>query len=419
MKKPLIQTVYPPTLSLSWLNPALVFFISLLDGAAASMVFTTLIPLVIQPKYHFFASALPHQTRIIFLGILLAMMPVGQLIGAPFWGRLADRRGRKKILIVTLAGSILGFMMTAIAIHSFFIGLLIAARLLTGFTASNIAIGQASLADTHKNKTRTGSFNIQQIAIGIGLGAGPAFATFFSGGGHFSRPFYLIAIIYIILTLFVCVGFKETYRPGNTASTQTHGFFSVFRTIHQMLKNKPARNALITFTLFMLGWNLYFQFSTVFWMKQYHLNNHQLSHVFIFISCMALFAQLFLVQPLSRILPPARVIPWALFGVAATFIILAFVPFHWSFYLTLSLYCLCIAFLITHLVTHVSLSASAIQQGTILGMLVSMSALASLSITSIGGFIVAYFPLAPFVLSSAIILSSLAFWLFAQHKVKT
>src|SRR3990167_7620298 len=81
------------------------------------------------------------------LGIVMAAYPAGQLIGAPILGKCSDRFGRKKIILLSLVGSMLGYIFTAIAtgfesIIFIFMGLFIC-----GLCEGNVAIAQSVVAD--------------------------------------------------------------------------------------------------------------------------------------------------------------------------------------------------------------------------------------------------------------------------------
>jgi MFS transporter, DHA1 family, tetracycline resistance protein len=392
-------------------NTLIIFFISLFDGAALSMVFTTLLPLLLSPSNHFYPLSSSHETRRILLGLVLAMMPIGQFFGSPIWGNLADKFGRKKTLLATVFGSSIGLFITAFSIATTNLSLLLIGRLITGLMASNIAIGQASLADTHQHKKRTGSFNIQQIAIGLGLGFGPGIATYVARNNHVALPFTLMAIIYLGLVFFVWRSFQETFQAELAKKLSIN-----LNLIISTLKNKNTQRGFFVYMIFMLGWSLYFQFSSVFWISQYHISNAQLSHVFLFLSIAALSAQVLLVQPLAHYVKPSTIIPWSILLIALSFIALAFTSFGLSFYLFLGLYCIGIAFFMTNVMTYISLSASANKQGSVLGLVVSSQALMNLIITLIGGSIISFFPKAPFILSGLIILISLIVWKVCNNR---
>lgn len=107
----------------------------------------------------------------LFGGVLGSVYSVLQFVGAPFWGSLSDRIGRRGTLLFTLTGTMLSYVLW------FFSGsflLFVASRLLSGLMAGNIAIASAAVADTSEGKDRAKGMGIVGMAIGLGFVFGPA-----------------------------------------------------------------------------------------------------------------------------------------------------------------------------------------------------------------------------------------------------
>ena len=92
------------------------------------------------------------------LGFSLAIYPLGMLIGSIYIGALSDHYGRRKVLLITLLGSVVGYMLTALAIYHESFVFFILARLVTGICEGNIAIARAIAADLHPRIDRTRAF---------------------------------------------------------------------------------------------------------------------------------------------------------------------------------------------------------------------------------------------------------------------
>jgi multidrug resistance protein len=106
-------------------------------------------------------------------GLLMAAYSAMQFFSSPILGRLSDRVGRRPVLLVSLTGSVVGFVMFALADSLFW---LFASRLLAGIAGGNIATAQAVIADTTKPEDRARGMGLIGAAFGLGFIAGPALA---------------------------------------------------------------------------------------------------------------------------------------------------------------------------------------------------------------------------------------------------
>ena len=81
------------------------------------------------------------------VGLLLSGFSLMQLLATPFLGRLSDGIGRRRIILVSLAGNALAMVVFAEATHLAILPLLFLSRLLAGATAGNLSACQATIAD--------------------------------------------------------------------------------------------------------------------------------------------------------------------------------------------------------------------------------------------------------------------------------
>lgn len=107
------------------------------------------------------------------LGLLMASFSAMQFVFAPVLGRLSDRVGRRPVLLLSLAGSLAGYVLFAVAGS---MAMLFVSRLLAGICGANIATAQAVIADTTPPEGRAKGMGLIGAAFGLGFIAGPALA---------------------------------------------------------------------------------------------------------------------------------------------------------------------------------------------------------------------------------------------------
>jgi multidrug resistance protein len=192
------------------------------------------------------------------IGLLTAAFSVAQFFATPVLGSLSDRFGRKPILVFSLVGTAVSFVIFGLA-NSVFV--LFAARILDGLTGGNISVAQAMISDISPPEERAKNFGILGSAFGFGFVIGPAV------GGVLSRfgmqvPFYFaagIAVIGVLLTIFLL---KETNEKKNEDKNENQGYFN-FKSMVTVLKKPVIGTAIfIGFLLTMAQFTMLIGFQT-------------------------------------------------------------------------------------------------------------------------------------------------------------
>ncbi len=115
-------------------------------------------------------------------GALIGTYSLMQFLATLVLGRLSDRLGRRPILLVTISCSLAGYLVFALA-GSYWA--LLVGRTISGFSAGNISVAQAYVADITTAKERSRGMGLIGAAFGLGFTVGPAL-----GGlvGHYGGP---------------------------------------------------------------------------------------------------------------------------------------------------------------------------------------------------------------------------------------
>ena len=160
------------------------------------------------------------------IGWLTGIYSGMQIIFTPILGRLSDRFGRRPVLMLSIAGTAIGFAMMGLA-HS--VTLLFAARIFAGITGGNISIPQAYIADVTTPETRSKWMGMIGAAFGLGFTFGPMIGGIMSRISY-SAPFYFAAGLAVANVVLVWIVLPESLKHEHRASAHEDAPISeVFR----------------------------------------------------------------------------------------------------------------------------------------------------------------------------------------------
>jgi DHA1 family tetracycline resistance protein-like MFS transporter len=177
---------------------------------------------LILPLVPFYAKEFGASDTII--GLLVASYAAAQLIGAPILGRLSDRYGRRPVLLLSILGTVIGFIMLGIANS---LWMLFASRILDGLTGGNISVAQAYITDITDEKNRARGLGLIGAAFGLGFIIGPALGGVFSTIGTnltfgpfnwtFALPAFIAAAVATINWIAVLIFLPESLTEERRA----------------------------------------------------------------------------------------------------------------------------------------------------------------------------------------------------------
>ena len=116
---------------------------------------------------------------------------VMQFVCSPVLGMLSDRFGRRPVLLISIFGLGLDYLLMALAPN---LAWLFVGRLINGITASSFSTANAYIADVTEPQDRSKAFGMMGAAFGIGFIVGPAIGGWL-GGYDLRWPFYLSAAL--------------------------------------------------------------------------------------------------------------------------------------------------------------------------------------------------------------------------------
>lgn len=247
-------------------------------------------------------------------GLLFAIFSIGQFISTPIIGRMSDKFGRKPLLVISIAGTFLSFLLMAIAPSSLF---LFIARALDGLTAGNLPVAQAVISDTTTPAQRAKGFGIIGASFGFGFIFGPLISTL-TVGLNPSLPFYIAAGIALAGTILTAAFLPETNKHMGEVK---HGkLFDMGKLWHMLFDPNVGITFLITL-FYTMAFSLFIYAFQPFSVKILLLSAKQISLIFTAIGVVGLITQMVLVQRITAKFGPKKTFSNAIILTGAAFVL--------------------------------------------------------------------------------------------------
>lgn len=260
-------------------NPLWVLVMTVtLAVAGFSLPSPVLAPLLLDPAQGMLTPEASDWSRKVWLGVIMGLYPLFQLVGSPWLGRLSDRYGRKPLLLLSLAGVLAGYALMALGIAWRSLPLLLLSRVVEGLCNGNIAIVQAMAADLAGKEHKARSFAWLNIGMNLGWVVGPMIGGY---AAVISGDYSLAAWLAVGMTLLnlLLVYWLIPYRPPVAATLQAATLSS------RQLLLQPALLPYFALTLISYGAvQLYFTYFNIWLVERLAWDPAQLAQAAVLVS---------------------------------------------------------------------------------------------------------------------------------------
>jgi len=229
-------------------------------------------------------------------GILIASYAVMQLIGAPILGRLSDRFGRRPVLLISVFGTFLGFLLLGFANA---LWMLFASRILDGLTGGNLSVAQAYISDVTDEKSRSKGLGMIGAAFGLGFIIGPVTGGLLSQWGY-AVPAFAAAVISFINLILIYAWLPESLTEEKRSQMTEKRPAITLNALIVAFQRPFTGSILITRFFFGLAFAIFQTIFSLYALAKFNLTARDTGFVLTYVGVLSVIVQGFLVGRLTK-----------------------------------------------------------------------------------------------------------------------
>ena len=241
---------------------------------------------IVIPVLPFYAEGSRFNATPRTVGLLFASYSVMQLIFSPILGRLSDKFGRRPVLLISIIGTGIGFLILGFANT---LWLLFVGRILDGITGGNISTAQAYIADITTPENRAKGMGLIGAAFGLGFVFGPAIGGILSRWGV-GVPFLFAAGLCFANALLLYFTLPETVtrdHPARVSAARGRGLDQLL----QSLRNPRLAYVLIIYFLFIVAFSIMTTAFSLYTMFRFGYDAQHTGYLFAYVGILAVIVQ--------------------------------------------------------------------------------------------------------------------------------
>ena len=332
--------------------------------------------------------------------MLMVTFSFFQFIAAPIWGYLSDKYGRRIIIWVTLAGSIIAYILLA---YSQTLYGLFFARAFAGFMAGNISTAQAYIADITDKNNRAKAMGLFGAAFGIGFILGPAIGGVLAGSDPKNPNVFLppiaaasLSFIALVLALFIL--------KDNSSMIKNNKNKRILSLIEAIKIPNLRQLILLSFIVTLVFASMESTFSL--WSERtFNWGAEQNGFIFAFAGICGVLVQGFLISPLVKRFGEAFLCITGIIFISIGMLSVAISYLNYHAYISMSLIAFGLGFFLPTISTLIVNIVSEDRRGWVLGVNQSVSSLSRIIGPAIAGFLFEFYGKnSPYIFGSIILI---------------
>jgi DHA1 family tetracycline resistance protein-like MFS transporter len=377
-----------------------------------------IVPLLFtEPSSKFFIlEGLSRQMGYIILGLTIGLYPLGQFISTPLLGELSDVYGRRRIIQLSILGTVISSAVFAIGVMKGSFIVLFVSRFFNGLTGGLISVAQATIADVTDKADKSKNFGILGVAFGVGFMMGPFLGGVLSTDMFallgITTPFWFAAAVSGLSGLFVTFTLQET-SPMKKESINWRKPFSQLK---KGLQIPGIRDLLAANFFYFSGFAFFTTFIPVFLVERFGFSQLSTGNFFFYIGVLAIIGQGILVPKVFSRFDEGKVMPVTFFLTGVFILLQPFSPSLTVFLVLVTLFSLNNSLTNVSLNSLVSNASPEEDQGLALGTNQSLRALGNAFPSILSGVAAAAFmSSAPLMISGIILITAALVYAAAER----
>lgn len=261
--------------------------------------------------------------------LVTVIYAAAQFFAAPLMGKLGDRHGRRPVLLISLVGQAIGYLMFGIggALWILYLG-----RLIGGITGGNLSTATAYIADVSKPEERAKNFTLIGMAWGLGLILGPALGSVFGQISLEAPAFAAAALSGVNVLLGVFLLPESLPKNERDPAPMRARDFNPLASIADMARKPGLGALLIVMCLFQFALNGIGSTNALFLIQKFAAEPWQVGALLVLGGVSLAVVQFILIQRLVPRFGAQRIAIASLGGQAGGWLLLFFTPVLWLVY---------------------------------------------------------------------------------------